>query len=152
MAQQTDTSKSLTVLVVDDDPDGREMLVEYLEFRGFTVSSAETGEEAIAVAFASKPDVVLMDLQMPGIGGWEATRQLKANSATHMTVVVAVTAHSFSAQIDAARDAGCDKVIAKPYDLAALGDSLARVTKDGLTAFDVVGLTLPHDPQRRSIS
>ena len=93
-----------SILVVDDSPDGREMLVEYLVFRGFHVTEAGNGAEAIEVARRVKPNIVLMDLSMPGVDGWEATRTLKADPALQDVVVIAVTAHAFPIEQQAARE------------------------------------------------
>ena len=123
-----------SILVVDDSPDGREMLVEYLVFRGFHVTEAGNGAEAIEVARRVKPNIVLMDLSMPGVDGWEATRTLKADPALQDVVVIAVTAHAFPIEQQAARDAGCDAVIPKPYDLTVLADSLASLPTKGISA------------------
>jgi CheY-like chemotaxis protein len=83
-----------------------------------------------------------MDLSMPVIDGWEATRQLKANAITKKAVVIAVTAHAFPREQEAARAAGCDAVIAKPYDLAGLAAALHRVIRKGVSALDAKGTTL----------
>lgn len=115
-----------SVLVVDDSSDGREMLVEYLAFRQFPVAEAQSGAEAIDVARRIQPDIILMDLSMPGVDGWEATRRLRADPATGSTIIVAVTAHAYPREQDAARAAGCDVVIAKPFDLSALADALGK--------------------------
>jgi len=132
-----------SVLVVDDFLDGRELLVEYLTYRGFTVHSAANGEQAIDIARGLQPDIVLMDLSMPGpLDGWHAARILKADSQTRQTVVVAVTARTLTADIDAARAAGCDAVICKPFDITALADALPRVLAHGVKALDVPGLSL----------
>jgi two-component system, cell cycle response regulator DivK len=130
------------VLVVDDFPDGREMLAEYLAFRGFDVTEASTGADAVETARHARPDVILMDLQMRGIDGWEATRRVKTDPATQNIVVVAVTAHALPPEADRARDAGCDALIAKPFDLAALADALLQLAKKGPTVFNVPGLNL----------
>ncbi len=119
------------VLIVDDSPDGREMLAEYLTFRGFEVMEAVNGEEALAQARTRHPAVVLMDLQMPGIGGWEATRQLKADPATTDIIVIAVTAHALTPDEAIARQAGCDGFISKPYDIKAVADALGEVLQRG---------------------
>jgi two-component system, cell cycle response regulator DivK len=134
----------VNVLVVDDHQDSRDMLVQFLEFRGFNVFQAKDGVEAIELAGRHKPSVVLMDLQLPGIDGWEATRRLKADPTTQQILVIAVTAHAFKHQADAAREAGCDALIAKPYDLVVLADFLARVSEQGLSPLDVSSLR-PHD-------
>jgi two-component system, cell cycle response regulator DivK len=128
-------SSNPSVLVVDDFRDGREMLVEYLVFRRFQVAEARNGAEALEVARRMKPDIILMDLSMPGVDGWEATRRLKADPRTRSAVVVAVTAHAFPREQEAARAAGCDVVIAKPFDLTFLADALEAVASDGLAAF-----------------
>src|SRR5438045_6834404 len=97
-----------SILVVDDAEDGREMLVEYLAFRGFHVVEAQNGTEAIEVARRVRPHVILMDLSMPVVDGWEATRQLKADPLTKDIIIIAVTAHAFPREQEAARAAGCD--------------------------------------------
>ena len=130
----------VNVLVVDDHQDSRDMLVQFLEFRGFNVFQAKDGAEAVELAERHRPSVVLMDLQLPGIDGWEATRRLKADPTTQQILVVAVTAHAFKHQKDAAREAGCDALIAKPYDLAVLADFLARISENGLSSLDVSSL------------
>jgi CheY-like chemotaxis protein len=116
-----------SVLVVDDFPDGREMVAEYLAFRGFSVMVASTGAEAIELARKHRPRLILMDLGMPGLDGWETTRQLKADARTKGCVIIALTAHALSSQHATALSAGCDDVIAKPFDLATLADTVDRI-------------------------
>ncbi len=128
-------SSKPSVLVVDDSADGREMLVEYLAFRGFEVAEARNGAEALDVARRVQPNIILMDLSMPGVDGWEATRRLKADPLTESAVIVAVTAHAFPRERETARAAGCDVVIVKPFDLTNLADTLEAVTAHGLAAF-----------------
>ena len=113
-----------SVLVVDDFPDGREMVAEYLAFRGFTVIQASTGAEAIELARKHRPRLILMDLGMPGLDGWQTTRQLKADARTKGCVIIALTAHALASQHATAISAGCDDVIAKPFDLATLADTV----------------------------
>jgi CheY-like chemotaxis protein len=108
------------ILVVDDDADTREMLVEYLLVKGFTVHAAPNGATALVLADALRPRVILMDLSMPHLSGLETTRRLRANASIDGATIVAVTARVFAADRDAARRAGCDFFVAKPYDLAAL--------------------------------
>ena len=127
------------ILVVDDSSDGREMLAEYLTFRGFSVVEAANGETAIELVHKRRPAVILMDLQMPGIGGWDATRQIKANPATKDIIVIAVTARALAPEEGIARQAGCDAFIAKPFDIMALGDAVGEVLvrgRHGLVALD----------------
>jgi CheY-like chemotaxis protein len=102
------------VLVVDDFADAREMYVEYLEFAGFRSAQAQNGEEAIAQARERGPAVVLMDLAMPVMDGWEATRRLKSDPRTRHIPVIAVTGHALAGDAERARRAGCDGVLAKP--------------------------------------
>ena len=108
------------ILVVDDSPDGREMLTEYLTFRGFEVVAAVDGANALAQIQNRHPAVVLMDLRMPGLSGWEATRQLKAHPATRDLIIIALTAQAMTGDEGIARQAGCDGFIQKPYDIACL--------------------------------
>ena len=118
-----------SVLVVDDDPDNRDVLTEYLAFCGFRVASAGNGIEALTLARASRPQVVLMDLAMPGVDGYEATRRIKADAQTKHVVVCAVTALARSADRQAALDAGCDAVFVKPFDVARLVAEIERLVR-----------------------
>jgi CheY-like chemotaxis protein len=102
------------VLVVDDVDHGREIFAEYLEFRGFRVATAADGLEALEKAFSLRPDIILMDLSLPGIDGWEATRRLKLDERTRGTPVIALTAHALASAHDKAREVGCDAVVTKP--------------------------------------
>jgi CheY-like chemotaxis protein len=102
------------VLIVDDVDHGREICAEYLEFRGFRVATAVDGLEALDKAFELLPDVILMDLSLPGIDGWEATRRLKGDARTRDIPVVALTAHALASAHDRAKEAGCDSVVTKP--------------------------------------
>jgi CheY-like chemotaxis protein len=122
-----------SVLVVDDFPDGREMVAEYLAFRGFSVLQAATGAEAIALARKHRPRLILMDLGMPGLDGWETTRQLKADSRTRNCVIVALTAHALTSERTTALSAGCDEVISKPFDLSELAETVDRIVNGGAT-------------------
>jgi two-component system cell cycle response regulator DivK len=102
------------VLVVDDFADAREMYGEYLKFCGFRVAEAQNGIEAIEKARELKPDLILMDLSMPVVDGWEATRQLKADTTTKAIPVVALTGHAMAGHSESAKSAGCDLIITKP--------------------------------------
>ena len=133
-----------SVLIVDDFVDGRELLAEYLTFRGFPIHVASDGGEAIEVARRVRPAIILMDLSMPGIDGWQATRTLKADPVMRETLIFAVTARALRPERDAAKEAGCDGVICKPFDITVLGDALPRVLVDGPAAIEVPGLSLPE--------
>ncbi|HWM89501.1 MAG TPA: response regulator [Thermoanaerobaculia bacterium] len=102
------------VLVVDDVAHGREIFAEYLEFRGFRVATAADGLEALDKAFELLPDVILMDLSLPQLDGWEATRRLKADERTGAIPIIALTAHALASAHEKAMAAGCDSVVTKP--------------------------------------
>ncbi len=106
--------KAPLILVVDDYQDAREMYAEYLQFSGFRVAEARNGNEALEQALALKPDLILMDLSLPGMDGWEATRQLKADERTQNIPVVALTGHALAGASDGAKRAGCDSFVTKP--------------------------------------
>ena len=102
------------VLVVDDYADAREMYSEYLEFSGFRVAEAKNGVEALDQALSLKPDIILMDLSLPTMDGWEATRRLKSDDRTRHIPVVALTGHALAGFSDGAKKAGCDGFVTKP--------------------------------------
>ncbi|HET9449916.1 MAG TPA: response regulator [Aggregicoccus sp.] len=118
------------ILVVDDYQDAREMYAEYLEFSGFRVVEARNGAEALDKAFEHTPDVILMDLSLPVMDGWEATRRLKADERTRNIPVVALTGHALSGHSNGAKDAGCDAFVTKP----CLPDALVQEVKRQLAA------------------
>ena len=102
------------VLVVDDYPDAREMYGAYLEYSGFEVVEAGNGVEALQRAVETEPDIILMDLSLPVMDGWEATRRLKADQRTAGIPVVALTGHALVGISDGAKRAGCDAFVSKP--------------------------------------
>jgi CheY-like chemotaxis protein len=102
------------------------MYRDYLVFAGFTVETAVNGLEALEKARAQKPDIVLMDLSLPVLDGWEATRRLKADAATASIPVVALSAHAMAAEEMRAKDVGCDGFIAKPCLPQELVGALTR--------------------------
>jgi CheY-like chemotaxis protein len=115
------------VLVVEDYPDAREMYCEYLRFSGFRVAEARNGEEALEKAFTLLPDVVLMDLALPLMDGWEATRRLKSDRRTADILVVALTGHALAGHAEGARRAGCDAFVTKPCLPDDLVDEIRRL-------------------------
>ena len=115
------------ILVVDDYQDAREMYAEYLQFSGFRVAEARNGNEAVEQAFALKPDLILMDLSLPGIDGWELARILKGDGRTSAIPIIALTAHALHGEQARALEAGCDAFVTKPCLPNALADELARV-------------------------
>lgn len=118
------------MLIVDDQRDAREMLAEYLAFCGFTVQQARDGFEAIETAVRVHPGLILMDLMMPRLDGWEATRRLKSDARTKDIPVVAVSAHALVDEQQRARQAGCDEFMPKPVDLESLA-GFVRVILSG---------------------
>ena len=102
------------VLVVDDYPDAREMYAEYLQYSGFDVIEATNGMEALARAADSAPDIILMDLSLPVMDGWEATKRLKADKTTAAIPIVALTGHALAGILEGAKKAGCDAFVTKP--------------------------------------
>jgi two-component system cell cycle response regulator DivK len=119
--------REIRVLVVDDFQDNREMFAEYLTISGFCVIQAENGREALERAFAEIPDVVLMDLSLPELDGWEATRRLKGDPRTAHIPVVALTGHVLAECSREAREAGCDAFLTKPCLPEVLVDEVRRV-------------------------
>ncbi len=119
------------VLVVDDHSDGRDMLVEYLQFKGCNVHEAANGAAALALASTLRPRVILLDLGMRDLDGFETARRLRANVSTANAFIVAVTARVFATDREEAVRAGCDAFIAKPFDLTALADYMDRVLVNG---------------------
>ena len=108
------TTEHPLILVVDDYQDAREMYAEYLQYSGFRVAEAKNGNEAVAQARSLKPDLILMDLSLPGMDGWEATRVLKADEETRHIPIVALTGHALAGASEGARKAGCDSFVTKP--------------------------------------
>lgn len=108
------------ILLVEDNEMNRDMLSRRLERRGYEVVVAVDGEEGVARAKTDTPDAVIMDLSLPGIDGWEATRQLKAATETRAIPVLALTAHAMAGDRDKALAAGCDDFDTKPVDLPRL--------------------------------
>jgi CheY-like chemotaxis protein len=106
--------KSPLVLVVDDFEDNRAMYVEYLQFQGFRVVEAVNGAEAVERTQKLLPLVVVMDLSLPVMDGWEATRRIKADPRTKHIRVIALTGHAEPAHAKKALDAGCDDFVPKP--------------------------------------
>ena len=119
------------ILVVEDFLDAQEMYSEYLTFSGFRVATASDGAQAIERANELQPDLILMDLSLPVIDGWEATRRLKEQPATRDIPVVALTGHALSGHSEKAKKAGCDSFVTTPCLPDALVAEIRRVLGDG---------------------
>ena len=115
------------VLVVEDYQDAREMYAAYLQFSGFEVAEAGNGIEAIEKTRELLPDIVLMDLALPRMDGWEATRRLKNDERTKHIPIVALTGHALAGHAEGAREAGCDAFVTKPCLPDALVAEIRRL-------------------------
>ncbi len=103
------------ILVVEDQEDNRRILRDLLASAGFQILEAEDGERGVAAAETHRPDLILMDIQMPIVDGYEATRRIKANPELRGIPLIVVTSYALSGDEDKARAAGCDDYITKPY-------------------------------------
>lgn len=126
MNSRRDERTTPLVLVVDDYEDARDLYAEYLRVSGYEVAVAGNGREAVADVTALMPDLVLMDLSLPGLDGWEASRRIKADPRTRHVPIVALTGHALASAAARAQDAGCDAVLVKP---CALDEVLAEVRR-----------------------
>jgi CheY-like chemotaxis protein len=108
------------ILLVEDNEMNRDMLARRLSRRGYEVAVALDGEQGVAMARSEAPALILMDMSLPGIDGWEATRRLKAAPETRSIPVIALTAHAMSGDREKAVAAGCDDFDIKPIDLERL--------------------------------
>ena len=115
------------ILIVEDQSDLRQLYVQQLTSSGFDVAEARNGREAVDHGSALVPDVVLMDLSLPIVDGWEATRQLKADSRTAHIPIVALTSHDGSGELERATSAGCDWFVPKPCPPQDLIDEVRRI-------------------------
>ena len=103
------------ILVIEDQEDNRRILRDLLTSVGFEVIEAVTGEEGVALAESTRPDVIVMDIQLPGLDGYGATRQIKGNAVLSAIPIIAVTSYALSGDDVKAFEAGCDAYVTKPY-------------------------------------
>lgn len=129
LAPQVGARKPI-VLFADDNADARELYAYYLAQQGYQVELAEDGEQALRKVQLRRPDIILMDLSMPGIDGWELTRMLKTAPDTTSIPIVVLTAHSHSADRERARAAGCDAFLVKPVSPRELARAIATHLDD----------------------
>jgi len=113
--------------VVEDNEMNRDMLSRRLERKGFEVVIAVDGQAGIDMASSNSPDIILMDLSLPVIDGWEATRQIKADPATQSIPVIALTAHAMAGDEKRALEAGCDDYDTKPINFSRLLDKIGNL-------------------------
>jgi len=122
-----------TILLVEDNELNRDMLSRRLVRRGFEVLLAVDGEQALQAAGRSQPALILMDMSLPGMDGWEATRRLKSNPSTASIPVIALTAHAMASDRDSALAAGCDDFDTKPIEFDRLLAKIAALIGGGPT-------------------
>jgi CheY-like chemotaxis protein len=113
-ASASQPGRTPLVLIVDDYDDNREMYSSYLEFAGMRVAEAANGKEALAKTAELMPDLIVMDLSLPGVDGWQATRIIKEDARTRHILVLALTGHALEGASQGAREAGCDGFLTKP--------------------------------------
>ncbi len=118
------------ILLVEDNEMNRDMLSRRLIRRGFEVVLAINGQEGLALAKSSNPDLILMDLSLPTLDGWEATRQLKSSVSTAAIPIIALTAHAMSGDKEQALAAGCDDYDTKPIEFERLLEKIALRLED----------------------
>ena len=119
------------VLIVDDNPTNLKLVAYLVRANGHEVDTAGDADAALAALRAQHPDVVLMDLQLPGVDGLELTRRIKADPATRGIAVIAVTAYAMKGDREKALEAGCDEYVTKPIDTRALPGIIARYIRSG---------------------
>ena len=117
------------ILLVEDNEMNRDMLSRRLTRRGYDVAIAVDGEQGVAMARSAPPALILMDMSLPGLDGWEATRQIKATPETRSIPVVALTAHAMAGDREKALAAGCDDFDTKPVDLERLLGKIETLLK-----------------------
>jgi len=108
------------ILVIEDQEDNRRILCDLLTTRGYEIIEATTGLDGVSIAEKERPNLILMDIQLPGIDGYEATRRIKANPILHQIPIIAVTSYALSGDDAQALEAGCDAYVAKPFSPRAL--------------------------------
>lgn len=120
---------SRRILLVEDDTMLQEILTERLTFRGFAVITAVNGQEGIEKAQTEKPDIILMDMRLPVIDGWQATKQLKSAPETQAIPIIALTAHALIGDREESLAAGCDEYEPKPVDFSRLLEKIDQLIK-----------------------
>jgi CheY-like chemotaxis protein len=115
------------ILIVEDNEMNRDMLSRRLTRKGFDIVMAEDGGKGVEMASMESPDLILMDMSLPVIDGWEATRRIKADDSTRAIPVIALTAHAMEADRDKALEAGCDDYDTKPVELPRLLEKINQL-------------------------
>ena len=118
----------MKILIVEDNEMNRDMLSRRLVKKGFEIIIAVDGEEGVKKTLSEKPDLILMDMSLPVMDGWEATKKLKSNSDTSKIPIIALTAHAMAQDKEKALAAGCDEYDTKPIDLDRLLSKISSLT------------------------
>ena len=117
------------ILLVEDEELNRDMLTCRLEKRGYVVTCAIDGYEAVDHAVSEEPDIILMDMKLPGIMGWEAAKRIRSSSLTAAIPIIGLSAHALQNERDRAMECGCDDYLTKPIDFAKLISTIESYTK-----------------------
>lgn len=123
----------LRILLVEDNDMNRDMLSRRLVRNGYEVLLAMDGQQGVDMALSEHPDLILMDMSLPVIDGWEATRRIKANDATRRIPVIALTAHAMAGDREKAMEVGCDDYDTKPVEISRLVGKMAALLKPKVT-------------------
>jgi two-component system, cell cycle response regulator DivK len=117
------------ILLIEDNEMNRDMLSRRLVRNGYEVVVATDGQQGLDMAFSERPDLILMDMSLPVIDGWEATRRIKANDATRRIPIIALTAHAMAGDREKALEVGCDDYDTKPVEMSRLVGKIAALLK-----------------------
>ena len=140
---------SKRILVVEDQEDNRQIIRDLLSTTDYEIMEAESGEEALEAVAKQRPDLILMDIQLPGIDGYETTRRIKADPALRSITIIAVTSYALSGEEQKARAAGCDEYVPKPYSPRQL---LAKIRQLASFKFAERGYRRDQVVERRSVA
>ncbi len=127
IAQDSARDNVQTVLLVEDNPHNRKIFSGMLTHAGFRVLEAEDGHQALAAVAAELPDIILMDLSIPGVDGWEVTRRLKSDPRSKAVPIIALTAHAMRGDEERARAAGCDHYLTKPISPKRVVEEVRKI-------------------------
>lgn len=139
-----DSLRRATVMVVEDFQDSREVIATALRLQGYEVTEAASGAEALERVKRSRPDLVIMDLTLPGLDGLSTVYRLREIDSMCDVPIVACTAHSPALHLSAARAVGCDEYVTKPVDLATLVGAVARLLEEGRPSGGAAAPCPPH--------
>ena len=142
---------SKRILVVEDQPDSRQIIRDMLAGTDYEITEAENGEEALAVIAKQRPDLILMDIQLPVMDGYSATRIIKTDPALRSIPIIAVTSYALAGEEKKARAAGCDDYVTKPFSPRQLLEPISKSSEEDNEAGEldkteeVLGVILPAD-------